>query len=262
MAIINVGPSQLGSLTGYDGKFLLNEVTSDTNDAVVPNPVTWKVATAAAGTFSAVTVAADSTTPTTRSNAPCATLISPRLALVGHNSGANSYVWLRSNNAEETRARSAYPGGEGNGYWTLAAGGLYVIQLASAITTITPAPIALPSLLRSVTNLMAIEADRHFSLHTRTGSVGAYIGWNSGADVLESGDSTKPIMFLASGIPVVAGLVLTAASANCPGYYASTINTIAASLGETVTYYGTGVDGGSLTNSLQSSLSPSLAGAV
>ena len=264
MSVTYVKLSQIDSLAGYAGLFLLNEAISDSPDVAVTSPVTWKVATAPAGRFSAAGIAADSTTPTSRSNSPCATLISPSLALVGHVPGTGNYVWLRSNNAEESRNRSAYPGSEGNGYWSLQPTELAVIQLATPVTTITPAPIALPSLIRQVTTLMAIEADRHISLHTNQPQYAfqPYLTWTSGADVLESGDSTKPIGFTVSNQFVVAGLVITPTAANNPGYYASTINSIAASIGETVTFYGCGADGGAIGSSLQSSLCPSLAGAV
>lgn len=221
------------SLAGYSGDFLFNEATSDASGAATPNPVTWNTSTAAAGTFSAISICADGGSED-RSNLPCYVLLSPKFAIGGHVDAQGAIVWMNAAGTEISRTATKT--------YQLTPYALAIIELNATIDDIDPLPIMTAASVVVGQTAMGLEADRHLNLGTIYNVVGGYVGWTAlSGDVIESGDSCKPLLISIDGDLVNLGQWVTAsgsdATAENPSFFIDEICAILATQSEAPTLY-------------------------
>lgn len=242
-------PASFANLAPLDGLFLFNETTSDTAGQPVPASLTWNPAVPY--DFSAFAVAAD-VGGIPRCVDSGGTIVSPTCALSAFHAGGTKFYWRQSNGTEINRTLTATD--------KLGDTDICICRWTTPITTITPMPILLNPERAAGRQALAVEADRHLNLVTLASDLSVsnpFCEWTpTSADLLETGDSGKPVVVGVNGALAMAcsGVGGPLGGPN-PSHFISEINAILAADGEALTLWRlVGGVGGSVRSSIQSSI--------
>ena len=226
----------------YDGKFIINESLSDSVVEVVPDPTTWKDEepqnTKYYGWFS---VAVDTSGVVRGSGSGCTKLSENWGVVAKHVPGTgDGYYFLDD---DETEHAVGYDSFVQIGDSTNPGCDMWLIHFDSPILDSDVPPIALPT--AAMYNALAgrqalsIEMDRHMSLRLLSENTDedSDTSWtNVNSDILEPGDSGKPVFLYVEGTPVlVATAHHTSVSGPNPAHWLREIQDVLASTGDSLT---------------------------
>lgn len=222
----------------YDGKFIISDHTvSDGAEQAMPSPVAWDIGSPQAGIDWSWHATAVTTGGQARSNESGLTLVAPSFGIAAAHATGNGtkFEFTRPNGALETRTSSLVAN---TTMWDLG-GDLRLVKLNAPITTITPIPIVDDCSTLAGRTALAIELNRHLSLHpldagTENANLRVLYG-NTNSDIIEGGDSGHALVVLVGGRAVLVGAFYSAISVYSPSHFIKEMQAIIQAAGENLT---------------------------
>ena len=223
--------SVLIDLAPLDGLRIVNEAMSDsagaaTGGEAVPDPLTWNT-TAPVGNYdySCIAIGMDGTNPNTlasqtRFSGRGAVKISDHWALVADHAQGLGAWWQDSDGNEYNRTWDSVANIDG--------GDLSIAHFATALPEIPNAVVCSDVSQLAGQYALALEMDRHLNrvlLASDLDNADASVTWTATtADVLEGGDSGKPVFVPFGGRIVCLGAIFTTTGAPNVSKYITDIN--------------------------------------